>query len=86
MNARFVITAEADPQVLPRLIEPFAMRMLLPSRVAARTRYGAPMEIEIDIGGLDEPVARRIASQMAAGVLVHEVDLAWMEQQVVASA
>lgn len=43
---RFVLSADPSPGLLPRLLEPFARRDLIPDRVTARSN-GSAMLVEI---------------------------------------
>ena len=47
-TVRFRFSADSSPGLLPRLLEPFARRDLIPDSVAAR-RSGPTMQVEIAV-------------------------------------
>lgn len=49
VRAFFFITAPADPQLLPRLIEPVAKLGAVPSRVHASRESGDGTELSVDL-------------------------------------
>ncbi len=49
VSARFLVTAEADPGLLPRLLEPFSKLGLVPSRVHASRESGDGSMISVDL-------------------------------------
>ena len=73
-SCRFDIVARADPQTLPRLLNPFAQIGVMPSRVSA---VGADdlLTVRIVQPGLGEQQARIIAEKMRCAVLVEAVHL-----------
>ncbi len=64
VTAHFSVCARAEPGVMPRVLELFAKRGLVPtlwhSAIAGGDR--AQLTIDIEIGGLGREVARYIAS------------------------
>ncbi|WEK41937.1 MAG: hypothetical protein P0Y64_11070 [Candidatus Sphingomonas colombiensis] len=74
---RFEIIAASDPQSLPRLINYFAQRDVIPSLVRVEAR-GASMHFVIELPALAAPHAAIIAEKMRASVLVERV--AWNDQ------
>ena len=49
---RFSLRSEVEPSVLPRVLEPFALRNLVPHSVSCRQERGA-LAIEIVVAGLE---------------------------------
>lgn len=65
---RFALAAEADPGMLPRLMEPFAKRGLVPERWAARTTGDgdeALLSVRCTVGGLTARQAETVAAFLA---------------------
>jgi len=50
-RTRFSLRSEVEPSVLPRVLEPFALRNLVPESVNCRRERGA-MAIEVVVAGL----------------------------------
>ena len=50
-SVRFLLSADRSPGLLPRLLEPFARRDLIPDRVTARC-VGPTMQVEIAIAAM----------------------------------
>jgi len=52
----FAVQAEADPGVLPRVLELFAKRGLVPDRWVAQRegRHGAELAVDIQVAGFDQ--------------------------------
>ena len=50
-SVRFLLSADPSPGLLPRLLEPFARRDLIPDRVTAR-RNGLTMQVEIALAAM----------------------------------
>lgn len=48
---RFLLSADCSPGLLPRLLEPFARRDLIPDQVSAR-RNGSAVEVEIAVAAM----------------------------------
>lgn len=57
--ACFAVVAAADPGILPRVLEPFAKRGLVPSRCNAR-RTGDVLEVELEMAGMDRDLAEYV--------------------------
>lgn len=70
--ATFTVRAAAEPQALPRLIELFALRSLLPRRWAAEVR-GSALDVRIEVPGLAPGQAQQLAQRMRQMVLVERV-------------
>ena len=77
-TACFAVRAAADPGVLPRLLEAFAKRGLVPSHVHSRT-VGELMTVDLQVDGLDRGQAEVVAEQLRANVMVERVLLADMQ-------
>ncbi len=71
---RFEITAAAEAQTLPRLINYFAQRDLTPSLVRAEVR-GAAVMVVIEQALLEPGHAAVIAEKMRCSVCVEDVKL-----------
>lgn len=71
---RFDIIARADPQTLPRLLNPFAQIGMVPKRVNAAEADDL-LTVRIDQPALGEQQARIIAEKMRGSVLVEAVRL-----------
>ncbi len=74
-DVTFAVRAQRTPDVLPRVLDIFARRNLVPDRWAS-LRAGparAHLVFEIEIGGLAETVAERIAASMRQIVNVDSV-------------
>lgn len=72
---RFAVRASADPGLVPRLVNHFAQRGLVPSRLGT-AMTGAELEVVIEQPGLSEDQATLIAERMRASILVGAVELA----------
>lgn len=71
----FSVQAMADPGTLPRVIEVFAKRGLVPDRIQA-AKAPAPkrdLVIEIDLDGYDAEAARLIAQELRRQFCVEAV-------------
>ncbi len=62
----FALMAQAAPGVMPRVMEPFAKRGLVPTRWHATVCGGKSSELSIDIqiSGVDVDMAELIAAQL----------------------
>lgn len=49
VEAIYFVTAQADPSLTPRLVEPFAKMGLVPARVHISTEDGAGEEVSADL-------------------------------------
>ncbi|MFO1260749.1 MAG: hypothetical protein U1E68_06705 [Sphingomonadaceae bacterium] len=71
---RFTVRTAADAQALSRVLEHFALRMLLPERVEA-VRNGEVVDISLEMDRLDETTARLIVGKIRSSVLVLDAAL-----------
>ncbi len=72
LTAQFTVQAEAEPSVLPRVLEPFALRNLVPLAVhCRRTRSG--MRIEVTVAGLEPNVVEHLTLRLSQLVPVETV-------------
>ncbi len=69
---RYSIAAAPEPSVLPRALELFAKRGLIPARIEAKLLDGR-MTIEIEASGLDSDTARHIGRCLAGLIDVERV-------------
>lgn len=72
--ATFTLSTAAEPQALPRVMELFALRSLLPRRWSAEMR-GTEIDLRIEVPGLDPGQAQHLAQRMRQMVLVRRVML-----------
>lgn len=63
LTAAFSVQAHADPGVMPRVVELFAKRGLVPHKWQS-TAMGSLLTIDVQIGGLDPDLADYIARCM----------------------
>lgn len=77
-DARFQVLAEADPQVLLRVLGLFAQRSIVPSDVAMTTK-GGRMHIDLRQAGLSEAAAAIISAKLHSIPLVSTVELQLIE-------
>lgn len=75
VRAFFHVTADAEPTLLPRLVEPLARRGLVPDRFHASTESGDRTEFSVDlrVSRLSRLAADRIAGNLRAVVGVRAV-------------
>lgn len=71
-TAHFFVQVQAEPQAMPRLLEVFALRSLMPERWRAERR-GGELCVEIEIAGMAPAEAERLATRMRGMVLVQRV-------------
>lgn len=76
-QASYEATAEAEPGMLIRILNLFALRDHVPVRVRSRT-LADRLHVAVDVHGLDEPEAELIAAKMRALVGVSSVRLEQM--------
>jgi hypothetical protein len=63
--SRFFVHASAEPGVMPRLLELFAKRGLVPDRWhSALARPGMTLSIDIEISGLERDTVEYVANCM----------------------
>ncbi len=60
---RFLVEADAFPGLLPRLLQPFAKRDLMPDRLWS-TRLGETMQIGITLNALDPDIVHVIEANL----------------------
>lgn len=77
-TARYEVAALADPGILIRILELFALRDLVPHRVKSRT-LADRLLINVDVADVDDGEAERVAAKMRANVLVMSVRLQQLE-------
>lgn len=70
--ARFTLSAEPSPGLLPRLLQPFARRDLVPDRLVAR-REGAAMRVEIGLDAMPAGMVHLVAGNLSQVVGVTEL-------------
>ena len=72
MISRFSVRAEADAQTLMRILNYFAQRDMLPTKVIA-TVIGSFLDIEVDVAGMDFAERDLISQKLRQLVLVSAV-------------
>jgi hypothetical protein len=70
--ARFHLLAEASPGLLPRLLQPFAKRDLVPDLLLAR-REGDAMRVEIALDAMPAGMVALVAGNLSQVVGVTEL-------------
>jgi len=70
--ACFAVSAEPSPGLLPRLLQPFARRDLVPDHVIAR-REGAAMRVEIALDAMPAGMVHLVAGNLSQVVGVTEL-------------
>ena len=78
---RFDVRATADPETVPRLINFFTQRGLIPGKIRVE-RAGEEMHALFEQVGLDGHEAQIIAERMRASVLVEAVRMSVHDQPV----
>lgn len=63
-TACFSVTAEAEPGVMPRVLELFAKRGLVPSLWHSRVAPTGELTIDVQMDGMETPLARQIAKSL----------------------
>jgi hypothetical protein len=71
--ARFTVTAEAFPGLLPRILEPFAKRDLTPDTVRA-ARLGEVMRTEVALNAMPLGMVHLVAGNLGQIVGVRQVE------------
>jgi hypothetical protein len=69
----FAISARAEPAVMPRVLEPFAKRGLVPTRWHAVCGAGDELTIDLQVAGLDPGLVELIAASLRQIVGVESV-------------
>ncbi|MBH60944.1 MAG: hypothetical protein CL569_00525 [Alphaproteobacteria bacterium] len=74
---RYRVTAEPEVSVLSRVLELFVIRDALPSRVTSEVVEGHEpvQEIEVDVGGLEDRMARHLSVRIQQFPAVHTVSM-----------
>jgi len=70
----FTLRAAAEPSVLPRILENFALRNLVPQKLESR-QAGGDLVVSLSVCGLDETESRHLQLRMLNIVPVYSVDL-----------
>ena len=63
-TACFSVTAEAEPGVMPRVLELFAKRGLVPSLWHSKVAPTGELTIDLQMDGMDTPLAQKIARSL----------------------
>jgi len=63
-TACFSVVAEAEPGVMPRVLELFAKRGLVPSLWHSRVAPTGELTIDLQLEGMEAPMARHIAASL----------------------
>jgi hypothetical protein len=71
-TAVFTVHAAADPQAMPRLLELFAARSIVPESWHAERRE-AELQVAIEVANMSAVEAERLAERMRQMFLVHRV-------------
>lgn len=72
VDARFLVTAEASPGLLPRLLQPLAKRDLTADAVHA-VREGEMMQVELALVAMPAEMVHLVAGNLGQVVGVHSV-------------
>jgi len=75
--AAFLIESDVDPQMLPRVLEPFARIGITPDEVLSRVEGEASpvLRIEIRIAGADQGAVHKLSHMLEAIVGVRRVSV-----------
>ena len=68
----FTVQAEVEPSVLPRVLEPFALRNLVPLAVHCR-RERSGIRIEVAVAGLEAQVVEHLTRRLGQLIPVETV-------------
>ena len=71
---RFLLDADAEPGLLPRLLQPLARRDLTPDRMWSH-RNGAIMHVEIALEAMPPEMVHLVHGNLSQVVGVHQVSL-----------
>jgi hypothetical protein len=74
MMQTFLVEAVANPQSLPRILEHFAQRSMIPTRLSA-VLEGDMLRVEIVTADIELPIAELIGARIEEGVMVASVVL-----------
>jgi hypothetical protein len=72
VHVRFVLDAECSPGLLPRMLQPFAKRDLVPDRMWSH-RSGEMMHVEITMEAMPDEEIRLVEGNLRQIVGVHQV-------------
>ncbi len=72
LSVRFMVDADPSPGLLPRLLQPFAKRDLIPDRMWSH-RAATAMHVELAVNGLPTGLAGPIEANLRQVVGVHNV-------------
>lgn len=72
VHVRFLLDAECSPGLLPRMLQPFAKRDLVPDRMWSH-RSGAMMHVEIAVEAMPEEDVHLVEGNLRQIVGVHQV-------------
>jgi hypothetical protein len=75
MIDRYDVQAAADAQILPRILNFFAQRDVLPTKVIASAR-GPVLNVVVEVPAMDSARRELIAARMRQIVLVNDVQCA----------
>lgn len=75
VQAMFFVTAQADPGIAPRLVEPFAKRGLVPVRahISSEDGDGGTISADLRVRGVSPDTATSIEKSLRAIVGVRQV-------------
>jgi acetolactate synthase small subunit len=63
-TACFSVTAEAEPGIMPRVLELFAKRGLVPSLWHSKVAPTGELTIDLQMDGMETPLAHQIARSL----------------------
>jgi hypothetical protein len=72
LSVRFMLDADADPGLLPRLLQPFAKRDLVPDRMWSH-RNGPVVHVEIAVAAMPDDIVHLIEGNLRQVVGVRNV-------------
>jgi hypothetical protein len=72
VHVRFLLDAECSPGLLPRMLQPFAKRDLVPDRMWAH-RSGEVMHVEIAVEAMPDEDIHLVEGNLRQIVGVHQV-------------
>ena len=73
-DVRFTLVADASPGLLPRLLQPFAKRDLMPDRMES-LRHGDGVRVEMAMAAMPAETVHLVAGNLRAVVGVRSVDM-----------
>ena len=72
VHVRFLLDAECSPGLLPRMLQPFAKRDLVPDRMGSH-RSGDMMHVEIEVEAMPDEEIHLVEGNLRQIVGVHQV-------------